>query len=427
MPAPARTRRTWLHRGRRIALALAASQLVSGPFAVLSGDPRASAQAVTDPRLTLRRFATMEFPTGMQFTPSGNRLFVNERAGRVRIIERGRLLPRPFATVSTTTAAEGGLLGLALHPAFERGHPWVYVFHTLPDGSADRVVRFRAAGNQADMREVIFDGMPAGGYHHGGIVAFGPDGMLYISNGEAHDADRAQNPRILGGKIYRVQPNGRNPSDNPFRAEPTFSYGHRNPFGLAFDPRTGNLWETENGPSDHDEVNLLRRGRNYGWPVVKGKAGDRRFVDPLLDYVRIIVPTMMAFGGDALPPEYRGNLFFGAYADRVIHRVVLTTDRSGVRADRVFARAGEGVVGMTMGPDGLYFTTPSGVFRVSARSAASPSPTPTSPSPSPPASPSPTGSPAEGGSAAPVFAIVGVIAAGLAATIGLLVRRGRRS
>jgi glucose/arabinose dehydrogenase len=388
----------------------------------------ASSHAPAAVRFSTKTVARLDFATGMQFTPSGDRLFVNERGGRIRIIERGRLLKRPFATVDTTTGAESGLLGLALHPKFEDGHPWVYAFYTLGDGSADRVVRFRARGNVSVKREVILDNMPAGGYHHGGIVAFGPDGKLYISNGEAHNSQRAQDPSVLGGKIYRLNDDGSIPRDNPFAGEPTFAYGIRNPFGLAFDPETGRLWETENGPQDNDEVNLILRGKNYGWPVVRGKARDSRFVDPVVAYRNIIVPTMAAFGGDALPEEYRGNLFFGTFGTQNIHRLVLSANRSRVQKDEIFLRPGSGVVGMTMGPDGLYFTTPERVVRIAAprvpAGSASPRPTATGT-----ITPQGLASPAGGrnGSAAPAYVLSALIGAGLIATIALLVSRARRS
>ncbi len=409
------------HRRRAlVAFTVAVAAIVAG-VAPSPAATRTRAQAAPDD-LVVQRVAELAFATGMQFTPSGDRLFVNERHGDIRIIERGRLLPQPFASVETTSRGEGGLLGLALHPRFEQGEPWVYVFYTRSDGEIDRVERFHAdaSGTRADRRDVVIDNLPAGFYHHGGIVLFGPDGKLYVSNGEAHVRERAQNPRVLGGKIYRLEPDGRIPSDNPFRGSPAYSYGHRNPFGLAFDPRTGNLWETENGPSDHDEVNLIRREANYGWPIASGRAGNSRFVDPLIDYVKIIVPTMMAFGPDALPAGYRGDLFFGAYAQGAIHRLTLTSDRRRVQRDEIFMRVNS-VVGMTAGPDGLYYTTPEGVFRIAAKSSPSPSPSAVA------TTPAQRGEHDDGGtSRAPALVLVGALALGLGLTIALLVRRARR-
>ncbi len=360
--------------------------------------PGAGAQTVADSDFRLKTVASLDFPVGMQFTKSGARLFVNEREGRIRIIKNGRLLATPFATVNTTTSGEGGLLGLALHPAFESGQPWVYVFYTYTSGGQmfDRVERFRASGDASVQRDVVFDAMPASQYHHGGSVAFGSDGKLYVSNGEEHNSGKAQDPSILGGKIYRLNADGSIPSDNPFPGEPTFAYGLRNPFGMTVDPNGGRIWVTENGPNEDDEVNLIVRGGNYGWDEVTGPDGSGGYRDPILNYQTIIVPTMMAFGGSALPSAYRGNLFFGTYGQQVIHRVRLNSARTDATSDSVFIRPGDSVIGMTMGPDGLYYTTPTKVVRAYVPAAPAPStpkPAPKKTTPKPKPSPTPTPTP----------------------------------
>jgi glucose/arabinose dehydrogenase len=371
---------------RTVAIVAAATVLV----VPLSASP----QELRAEGFRVETVARLEFPVGMEFTPSGDRLFLNERAGRIRLVENGRLLPEPFATIQTATSGEQGLLGLALDPRFENGEPFVYVFHTAADGSENRVVRLRADGRTAGTRQTVLGGLPASGIHNGGAITFGRDGKLYVTNGDAADQDRPQNPRRLGGKVYRVNPDGSIPDDNPFEGEPTWSYGHRNPFGITVDPATGNVWESENGPSGHDEVNLIQRGRNYGWPEVTGRAEDERFVDPAFDYAQTIVPTNMAFARDAFPEGYRGNLFLGSCAPGYcgsgsIRRLVLNGDRRSVSRQEVFL-ASEPVVGMTWGPNGLYYSTPDAVKRVRA-TGATPS---SSVASSPPAVASPA--PAEG-------------------------------
>ena len=361
--------------------------------------PGAGAQTASDPDFRFETVASLDFPVGMQFTKSGTRLFVNEREGRIRIIKNGRLLSRPFATVNTTTSGEGGLLGLALHPQFESGQPWVYVFYTYQSssGTFDRVERFRASGDVSVQRDVVLDAMPASGYHHGGSVVFGTDGKLYISNGEEHNEDKAQDPNVLGGKIYRLNPDGSIPSDNPFGpGNRTYALGLRNPFGMTVDPRNGRIWVTENGPNQDDELNRIVRGGNYGWPNDTGPNSDPDYVDPALNYPNIIVPTMMAFGGSALPSAYRGNLFFGTYGQQVIHRVRLNSARTDATSDSIFIRPGDSVVGMTMGPDGLYYTTPTKVVRAYVPAAPAPStpkPAPKKTTPKPKPSPTPTPKP----------------------------------
>ena len=361
--------------------------------------PGAGAQTVADSDFRLKTVASLDFPVGMQFTKSGTRLFVNEREGRIRIIKNGKLLASPFATVNTTTSGEGGLLGLALHPQFESGQPWVYVFYTYTSGGQtyDRIERLRASGDRAIARQVLFQPMPGSGYHHGGSIAFGSDGKLYVSNGEEHNESKAQDPNVLGGKIYRLNSDGSVPTDNPFGpTNPTYAYGLRNPFGMTVDPRNGRVWVTENGPNQDDELNRIVRGGNYGWPNDTGPNSNPDYVDPAINYPNIIVPTMMAFGGAALPSAYRGNLFFGTYGQQVIHRVRLNSARTDAASDSVFIRPGQSVIGMTMGPDGLYYTTPDKVVRAYVPAAPAPStpkPVPKKTTPKPKPSPTPTPTP----------------------------------
>ena len=387
---------------------LAAIAIATGVLAALH--PPAVSQTVSDPDFKLKTVASLDFPVGMQFTKSGTRLFVNEREGRIRIIKNGKLLSAPFAAVNTTTSGEGGLLGLALHPSFESGQPWVYVFYTYTSGGQtfDRIERLRASGDKAVAREVLFQPMPGSGYHHGGSIAFGSDGKLYVSNGEEHNESKAQDPNVLGGKIYRLNADGSIPTDNPFGAgNPTYALGLRNPFGMTVDPNGGRIWVTENGPSEDDEVNLIVREGNYGWPDVTGPDGSGGYRDPVLNYQTIIVPTMMAFGGSALPKAYRGNLFFGTFGQQVIHRVKLNSSRTGATSDTIFIRPGQSVIGMTMGPDGLYYTTPTKVVRAyvppaPAPAPAPPKPTPKKTTPKPTPSPTPTPTPTPTSSFTPV-------------------------
>lgn len=361
----------------------------------------------------------LEFPAGLAFTPDAGRMFVGERAGRIRVAVGGRLLPTSFASVRTITTFERGLLGIAVDPRWDDGQTWVYAFYTLPDGSANVVDRFRWSSSERSAgRQRIMTLPSARGYHNGGVIAFGPDGKLYVVHGESHDSSRAQNPQITGGKVYRVNPDGSIPADNPFRGSATWAYGIRNSYGLGFSPR-GLLYETENGPADHDEVNLIRRGGNYGWPIVRGRAGDRRFVDPIVDYARIRVPTGVAVIREPFPAALHGDLLVGTYTEEALHHIALNADGSRVERDEIWA-SGEAIVAVVSGPDGVYYTTPDAVKRIVPPAQASPSPTRT---------PSPTVSPSErtqdGGGVGPLVVLVVLLGGGLAATLALLARRGR--
>lgn len=301
----------------------------------------------------------LSFPAGIAFDSSGT-MYVSERAGR--LLAFGPDGQRSVVgSVPTITQGETGLLGISV----SSDQSYVYAFATERDGT-NTIWRFPARGGEPE--RVITD-LPGGTYHNGGGVAFGSDGMLYVSNGEAHTTSIAQDPDVLGGKIYRFAPDGEIPEDNPFGDSPAFSIGHRNPFGLAIDPVSGLPFVTENGPESHDEINRIVAGGNGGWPVTSGPAGSTdvealvgRYQDPILDYPDVIVPTGIAFA----PPgddggRFAGDLFFGAYADQSIHRVSLNEARSQATSDEIFYAGREPIVALAWGPRGLYFSTPDSV------------------------------------------------------------------
>lgn len=232
----------------------------------------------------------LETPWSLVFLPDKSAL-VSERAGRIRAIAPdGALRQQPYATLPVRARGEGGLMGLALHPGFPQ-QPFLYAMLTAETdrGTVNRVVRLRHGGATGAIDRVIVDGIPAATYHNGGRIAFGPDGMLYVSTGETYRAEIAQDLGSLGGKILRVTPDGAAPADNPFPNSPVWSYGHRNPQGLAWHPETKELFASEHGPSGEfggrrkdDEINVIRRGGNYGWPKVIGAAGLKEYIDPIL-------------------------------------------------------------------------------------------------------------------------------------------------
>jgi glucose/arabinose dehydrogenase len=182
---------------------------------------------------------------------------------------------------------EGGLLGLALHPEYESNN-WLYLYHTTrtSSGLINRVERYRfnEKDNLLEDRQIILDNIPASTNHDGGRLAFGPDNLLYITTGDAGNQNAAQDTQSLAGKILRVRDDGSVPSDNPFGNE-VYSYGHRNPQGLAWDSN-GQLWSTEHGPSGissgYDELNLIQSGSNYGWPVIRGDETRDGMVRPVI-------------------------------------------------------------------------------------------------------------------------------------------------
>ena len=311
--------------------------------------------------------AGLEVPWAIAFAPDG-RLFVTERPGRIRVIENGRLRPEPVAVLPVAAIGEGGLMGLALDPDFPR-NGYLYVMYTYRDGEGvrNRISRLTLRGDTAGEERILLDGIPGARIHNGGRLAFGPDGKLYATTGDAAQPHLSQRLDSLAGKILRLNPDGSVPADNPFPGSYVYSLGLRNPQGLAWHPQTGRLYTTEHGPTGEmglccrDEVNPIRPGANYGWPLVAGIASDPRFVDPILSSGEEATwaPAGMDFViGDRLAP-WRGDLFFGSLRGQHLRRVVLGGDGVTVLLHEalfqgVFGRIRE----VKMGPDGyLYFTT----------------------------------------------------------------------
>ncbi|WP_092658323.1 PQQ-dependent sugar dehydrogenase [Actinopolymorpha singaporensis] len=247
-------------------------------------------------------------PWGLAFLPDRSALVAERDTGRVRRIpgassagagtggESGR--PVEVDRVpGVQSGGEGGLLGLAVAPSFEK-QPYVYAY--LTTARDNRVVRMRYTGGRLGAPEVLLAGIPSAGVHNGGRMVFGPDGMLYVGTGDASDGDNAQDRRSLGGKILRLTPDGRPAPGNPFENSPVWSYGHRNVQGLAFDPG-GRLWASEFGQNTWDELNLIRRGGNYGWPQAEGVAQDRRSLDPVAQWpTSDASPSGLAYADGAL-------------------------------------------------------------------------------------------------------------------------------
>lgn len=302
----------------------------------------------------------LEVPWGLAFAPDG-RVFVTERPGRVRIIQNNQLLSQPALTLADVNAVgEGGLLGIALHPSFASNH-YVYLVYTANLGGGrviNRLVRYRETNNTLAERAILFDEMPAAGNHNGSRVKFGPDGLVYFTMGDAAIQSLAQDPAAYAGKIFRINEDGTTPNGNPF-SSPVFSYGHRNPQGIDFNPITGELWETEHGPTGFDEVNRIRAGGNYGWPEITGPTTRPGMETPVLWYNPSIAPSGAGFFRNSRIPAFANNFFFATLTGTHLHRVVLDAGGTRILSEE---RLLQGVYGrlreVVAGPDGfLYFTT----------------------------------------------------------------------
>jgi glucose/arabinose dehydrogenase len=264
--------------------------------------------AAQDP--ATRTIATgLHVPWGIAFLPDRSALVSERTTGRIlRITPGGRKRVAMRVPGVATNAGEGGLLGLAVSPNYASDR-LVYAYYTT--ARDNRIARFRLGGRV----RAIVTGIRRGVIHDGGRIAFGPDGKLYAGVGETGDRGLAQSRRAQNGKILRMSPNGSVPSDNPFRGSRVWSWGHRNVQGLAWDA-SRRLWATEFGQDRFDEVNLIRKGRNYGWPVVEGTGSTQggRFVNPLITW-----PTSQASpSGDAVVGD---DLYVAALQGRCLYRM----------------------------------------------------------------------------------------------------------
>ncbi|MHC1685903.1 MAG: sorbosone dehydrogenase family protein [Clostridiaceae bacterium] len=243
---------------------------------------RGDAISVKEKSITSRQFPyeieviaeKLYVPWAIDISNEG-KIYFTERSGAIRVIENGKLLSQPLIIFSDpfVSQGEGGLMGIALDPDFSRNH-YIYVMHSYLEGNRifNRVVRLIENNNRASIDRVLIDKIPGGQIHNGGRIKIGPDNKLYIATGDAGNPSLAQDPSSTAGKILRIELNGRIPKDNPIPNSPVYSLGHRNPQGLAWSSNNI-LYESEHGQSAHDEINIIKPGANYGWPIVQGSEG----------------------------------------------------------------------------------------------------------------------------------------------------------
>ncbi|MCM3783555.1 PQQ-dependent sugar dehydrogenase [Neobacillus mesonae] len=226
----------------------------------------------------------LNVPWELAFLPDGRMLFT-ERPGTLRLIENDQVREEPLLTFDAPFAdeGEGGLLGLAVDPDFE-SNPFVYVYHSYREGEGilNRVLRLKLTEDEAVIDKVLLDEIPGGVNHNGGRVKIGPDEMLYITTGERYEPDMAQDENSLGGKILRIHLDGSIPDDNPYENSAIYSLGHRNAQGLAWHPETLELYSSEHGQSSLDELNVIEKGSNYGWPIIEGDEQEDGMISPLV-------------------------------------------------------------------------------------------------------------------------------------------------
>src|SRR6058998_1675154 len=346
------------------AIALACSHPPPGQGA---GEIETSSQSQTSFKVETV-VGNLQVPWSIVWAPDGRMIFT-ERPGRVRVYENGKLRPEPLFTVpDVEPRGESGLMSLALHPQFASNH-WLYLSYAYSaSGQQVRVVRYRETPNGLTDRKVIIENIPAAQFHAGCRLRFGPDGKLYVTTGDATQRQLAQRLDSIAGKTLRLNDDGTIPPDNPFvgqaNARPEiWTYGNRNAQGIDFQPGTNLLWETEHGPSGFDgpgggdEVNILERGKNYGWPVIHHRASQAGMESPLLEYTPACAPASGMFYRGSAFSSFRNNFFFGCLVGTRIIRVVLD-GRRVVRQENLLEGKYGRIRDVAEGPDGyLYFST----------------------------------------------------------------------
>lgn len=319
----------------------------------------------------------LDHPWSFAFLPGGG-ILIGERVGRLRLYRDGKLAAKPIAGVPPVVdSGQGGLFDVLLHPSYSRNR-YVYLSYAArgKGGVHTRVTRFRYIAVRHELVDgrTIFDAVPKsfGGRHFGGRMAFDEAGHLYITVGERGTKPRAQDLSDHSGSVIRLMDDGTVPSDNPFvgrrGAKPEiFSYGHRNPQGMARHPRTGAIWTHEHGAQGGDEINIIRKGNNYGWPVIThgidydgSKIGIGKSApgmeQPLYFWVPSIAPSGMAFYTSDKFPKWRNSLFVGALRGQLLARLELEGDRV-VREERLLEDGLGRIRDVRIGPDGLVYLT----------------------------------------------------------------------
>lgn len=309
--------------------------------------------------------------TSMAFTPDGRLFFDEKNTGKIRIMKDDRVLPTTFAALSDHYVnSEQGLLGLTIDPKFEQNH-YVYLYYTALDNKTgqaqvfNRLVRFTDNNNQGREKVVLIDRIPAStGFHSGGALAFGPDDKLYVGVGDATQHIFAQDGETFTGKVLRINRDGTTPQDNPFPNSPVYTIGHRNIYGLAFDKKDGIGIITENGDFHYDEINLIQKGANYGFPTLQpANIAPELFtnnssIKPLRSYWQAIAPTQaIYYDGDKLP-QLKNKFLFGTFTGNIYALTLDSSSKRVIREEKIALRhyPFEPVISVSQSPSGdVYF------------------------------------------------------------------------
>ena len=331
-PTPVTAPRVVLRAAIGLAMAVSLAIASDNPAAV--GQPSSGGPDVVATNLVV--------PWGIAFLPDGSALIAERDSGAIQHMVQPGVVENVGTVAGVAARGEGGLLGLAT-----AGQT---VFAYITTAQDNRVVTMRFDGTSLTEPSAMFTGIPAASVHDGGRIAFGPDGKLYITTGETGNPGLAQDRSSWGGKILRINPDGSIPSDNPDPASPVWSFGHRNIQGLAWDS-AGRLWATEYGANRFDEINLIERGGNYGWPMAEGRADTAGLIDPVIQWpVDQASPSGLAYFG--------GSLWVACLRGQRLYRISVGADGSLADPAALFVGQYGRLRTVVAAPDdALWFTT----------------------------------------------------------------------
>lgn len=343
-----------------------------------TGPNPAPGDSIPSEKLTFR-FDTIKtnlnIPWGMTFLPNGEML-ITEKSGTIHVVKEGRITTQTIKNVPPVyTRGQGGLFDIELDPDYSN-NGWLYISYAAVDpegnGSITYIMRAKLKNYALEEQEIIFKGSPftKAGVHFGGRLEFGKDGYLYFSIGERGEKEKAQSTATINGKVYRIKPDGSIPEDNPFIDTPgaqkaAYTYGNRNPQGLALHPITGEIWETEHGPMGGDELNIIRSGKNYGWPAITygidydgssiSKDTARPGMEqPVIYWKPSIATSSMVFVKGDIYPEWKNNcLITGLTATFLLERLEINNNLV-THQERIYKRVGR-VRNIEQDPEGYIY------------------------------------------------------------------------